>query len=139
VELSCKLLSHLPYSPDLAPCDFFLFPKMKKLLGEKRFASNEEVITETEAYLAEFNLSYFLEERRWAKELSQLEEVVKETAIKTFAKVENHPNPLVRVAVDNDEDPPHRHKREKMALKAKLCSSVSFKALRMVNHLNTVF
>jgi len=23
---------HLPYSPDLAPCDFFLFPKMKLLL-----------------------------------------------------------------------------------------------------------
>jgi histone-lysine N-methyltransferase SETMAR len=46
VELGCKLLSHPPYSPDLAPCDFFLFPNMKKWLGEKRFASNEEVITE---------------------------------------------------------------------------------------------
>jgi hypothetical protein len=30
VELGCKLLSHPPYSPDLAPSDFFLFPNMKK-------------------------------------------------------------------------------------------------------------
>ena len=30
-----KLLPHPPYSPDLAPCDFFLFPKIKKALGKK--------------------------------------------------------------------------------------------------------
>ena len=30
-----EVLRHPPYSPDLAPCDFFLFPKMKnKLAGE---------------------------------------------------------------------------------------------------------
>ena len=30
-----QVLRHPPYSPDLAPCDFFLFPKMKnKLAGE---------------------------------------------------------------------------------------------------------
>ena len=28
-----KLLSHPPYSPDLAPADFFLFPKLKKELA----------------------------------------------------------------------------------------------------------
>jgi len=34
---------------------------MKKWLGGKRFASNEEVIAETEAYLyKEFDQSYFL-------------------------------------------------------------------------------
>jgi [histone H3]-lysine36 N-dimethyltransferase SETMAR len=32
-----KLLPHLPYRPDLAPCDFFLFPKLKKALGGKRY------------------------------------------------------------------------------------------------------
>lgn len=31
------MLPHPPYSPDLAPCDFFLFPKIKKELGGKRF------------------------------------------------------------------------------------------------------
>jgi len=46
---------------------------MKKWLGGKRFASNEEVIAETEAYLyKEFDQSYFLNgikmlEYRWAK------------------------------------------------------------------------
>lgn len=32
-----NLVAHTPYSPDLAPCDFFLFPKIKKELREKRF------------------------------------------------------------------------------------------------------
>ena len=31
------LLPHPLYNPDLAPCDFFLFPKIKKQLGGKRF------------------------------------------------------------------------------------------------------
>jgi histone-lysine N-methyltransferase SETMAR len=28
-----KLLSHPPYSPDLTPADYFLFPKLKKEKG----------------------------------------------------------------------------------------------------------
>ena len=31
-----------PYSPDLAPCDFFLFPKLKKPMKGRRFATVEE-------------------------------------------------------------------------------------------------
>ena len=31
------------YSLDLAPCDFFIFPRMKKVLKGKRFADVEEV------------------------------------------------------------------------------------------------
>ena len=27
-----EVLGHPPYSPDLAPCDFFLFPTLKKIL-----------------------------------------------------------------------------------------------------------
>ena len=34
-----------PYSPDLAPCDFFLFPKLKRPLKGRRF----ETIPETNA------------------------------------------------------------------------------------------
>ena len=72
VELRYELLSHPPCSPDLASCDFYLFPNMKKWLGGKRFASNEEVIAETETYFKEFDQSYFLNdikmlEYRWAK------------------------------------------------------------------------
>lgn len=71
-ELHYELLPHPPYSPDLAPCDFFLFPNMKTWLGGKKFSSNEEVIVETEAYFEEFDKSYFLEglkkwQKRWEK------------------------------------------------------------------------
>jgi len=37
------VLEHAPYSPDLAPCDFFLFPKIKSALKGTRFESMEKV------------------------------------------------------------------------------------------------
>lgn len=72
VELRYKLLPHPPYSPDLAPCDFFLFPNLKKSLAGKKFLSNEEVIAATEAYFADLEKNYFLDgikklEHRWTK------------------------------------------------------------------------
>lgn len=71
-ELRYELVPHPPYSPDLAPCDYYLYPNLKKWLGGKRFGSNEEVITETEAYFEGFQKSYYLEgikklEDRWTK------------------------------------------------------------------------
>ncbi|KAG5322721.1 MOS1T transposase, partial [Pseudoatta argentina] len=71
IELHYALLPHAPYSPDLASCDFFLFPNLKKWLGGKKFTSNEEVIAETEAYFAEFD-KYFSKglkewQKRWEK------------------------------------------------------------------------
>ena len=38
-----KVVQHPPYSPDLAPCDFFLFPRMKNSLKGKRFQSTQEL------------------------------------------------------------------------------------------------
>ena len=37
VKHSITVLPHPPYSPDLAPCDFFLFPMLKRPLKERRF------------------------------------------------------------------------------------------------------
>jgi len=37
------VFEHAPYSPDLAPCDFFLLPKIKSALKRTRFESMEEV------------------------------------------------------------------------------------------------
>ena len=37
------ILDHPPYSPDLAPCDFFPFPKVKSALKGTRFESVEAV------------------------------------------------------------------------------------------------
>ncbi|PNF22514.1 hypothetical protein B7P43_G14380 [Cryptotermes secundus] len=42
---------HPPYSPDLAPCDFFLFPKMKIKLKGRRFDTVEEIQAETQTVL----------------------------------------------------------------------------------------
>jgi len=36
-------LQQLPYSPDLAPCDFFLFPRLKKVLKGHRFEATEDI------------------------------------------------------------------------------------------------
>lgn len=37
------LLPHPPYSPDLAPCDFFLFPRIKKELKNRHFDNVENL------------------------------------------------------------------------------------------------
>ena len=50
-EWHFQLLLQPPYSPDLAPSDYWLFADLKRMLQEKRFGSNEEVISETEVYL----------------------------------------------------------------------------------------
>jgi len=42
-DLKYELLEHSPYSSDLAPSDFHLFPNLKKFVTGKRFGSNEEV------------------------------------------------------------------------------------------------
>ncbi|XP_050516736.1 protein GVQW3-like [Diabrotica virgifera virgifera] len=41
------VFEHPPYSPDVAPCDFFLFPKIKSALKGIRFESMEEVKRKT--------------------------------------------------------------------------------------------
>lgn len=42
---------HLPYSPDLASCDFFLFPKLKIKMKSRRFVSVEDIQTESRAVM----------------------------------------------------------------------------------------
>lgn len=39
-----QLLQHPPYSPDLAPCDFFVFPKVKKVLRGQIFNNENEAV-----------------------------------------------------------------------------------------------
>jgi hypothetical protein len=36
-------LDHAPYSSNLAPSDFHLFPKMKEFLGDKQMTTDEDV------------------------------------------------------------------------------------------------
>jgi hypothetical protein len=41
------VLPHHPSPPDLAPCDFFFFPRLKEKLRGRRFLSAEEIVTAT--------------------------------------------------------------------------------------------
>lgn len=41
--LGCQLLDHPPYSPDLAPMDFRIFPVVKSALKGQRFDSFQEL------------------------------------------------------------------------------------------------
>ena len=38
-----SFVPHPPYSPDLAPADFFLFPKLKTTLKGRRYQTVEEI------------------------------------------------------------------------------------------------
>ena len=58
------------YSPDLAPCDFYVFPKMKLRLKGRCFASIEEVQAESQQILntltlADFNECFQTWQNRW--------------------------------------------------------------------------
>jgi hypothetical protein len=59
-----------PYSPDLALCDFFLFPKMKLKLKGLRFGTTEEIQAESQRVLDTLTENNFQEafqkwRRRW--------------------------------------------------------------------------
>lgn len=42
-ERNIAVLDHPPYSPDLAPCDFFLFPKLKGVIKGVHFPDVEAI------------------------------------------------------------------------------------------------
>jgi hypothetical protein len=47
-DMHYELLEHPPYSPDLVPSDFCLFPKLKLFLAGQRFSSNQSDRTSKE-------------------------------------------------------------------------------------------
>ncbi len=47
-----KMVAHPPYSPDLAPADFFLFPKMKKYLAGMRHDTLAQVKASVQQFYA---------------------------------------------------------------------------------------
>jgi len=51
VENKMAVIPRPPYSPDLAPCDFFLFPKMKLKLKGSRFDTIEEIQAKSQRVL----------------------------------------------------------------------------------------
>ena len=66
------VLPQPPYSPDLAPADFFLFPKLKSTLKGRRFEYIEEIKTNSLAHLRSIPKTAFQEcfrklKKRWQR------------------------------------------------------------------------
>jgi hypothetical protein len=64
------VILHSPYSPDLAPSDIFLFPKLKLKLKGLRFDTIEEIQTESQRILDT------LTEKKFQEALLKMEETV---------------------------------------------------------------
>ena len=69
---STHIIPQPPYSPDLAPCDFWLFPKLKRPLQGHRFDTIEEIQAESKKALKaipeiEFNKCFDDWKKRWHK------------------------------------------------------------------------
>jgi histone-lysine N-methyltransferase SETMAR len=76
-------LKHPPYSPDLAPSDFSLFPKLKLFPLVRVFSSNQEAIAAVEGYFADLMKNYYRDEimalgHRWNNCISLKGDYVKE-------------------------------------------------------------
>jgi hypothetical protein len=55
------IIPYPPYAPNLAPCEFFLFPKMKLKLKEHRLDITEEIQAEPERVLDTLTENVFQE------------------------------------------------------------------------------
>lgn len=71
-QTETTIAPHPPYSPDLAPCDFFLFPKLKMSLKGRRFHTVEEIEVESQTVLntvqeRDFRTAFQALQNRWAR------------------------------------------------------------------------
>ena len=71
-ECGFQIVQHPPYSPNLAPSDYYLFPNLKKHLAGTRFASDDDVIKAVEGYMDTGDETFYSEgirklQHRWRK------------------------------------------------------------------------
>lgn len=81
---STNVIDQVLYSPDLAPCDFFLFPKLKLLLRGNRFESIDEMKAESLCVLKAIPQDAYEKcfrdwQNRWHKCILQKGTTLKET------------------------------------------------------------
>jgi hypothetical protein len=53
------IIHHPSYSPDLAPCNFALFPKLKTKLKGRHFETVSDIQRELQAVIDSINENYF--------------------------------------------------------------------------------
>lgn len=67
-----EILDHPPYSPDLAPSDFHLFPKLKEFIRGTKFEDDDAVMAAVKEFFESRDNDFFLEgirklEKRYSK------------------------------------------------------------------------
>jgi transposase len=67
------VLPHPPYSPDLAPSDFHLFPKLKEHVKTQHFSCDEQVKSAMRKWFKKQNTQFF--KGRISKNIEVLAEV----------------------------------------------------------------
>ncbi|UYV74413.1 hypothetical protein LAZ67_11003474 [Cordylochernes scorpioides] len=71
-KINTVMMPQPPYSPELAPCDFFLFPKLKRPMKGRRYATLDEIKTASKEELKKIFKNDFLKcfedwKNRWHK------------------------------------------------------------------------
>ena len=67
-----KVLNHPLYSPDLCPCDFFLFPRLKKMLSGNKYMSRSSLGSAIYQCLQQVPKEDYLSAfREWVKRLQK--------------------------------------------------------------------
>ena len=59
-ECGFEVLPHPPYSLDMAPSDFYLFPQLKSNIRGAQFGNNEGVIAAVNEYLQDQENDFYL-------------------------------------------------------------------------------
>ena len=68
-----KVLNHPPYSPDLSPCYFFLFPRLKKMLSGNKYTSRRSLGSAIYQCLQQIPKEDYLSAfRDWVKKLQKM-------------------------------------------------------------------
>ena len=63
----CEQFNHPPYSPDLAPSDYYLFRNLESHLHGTRFRDNDELKAATEAWFEDQIDDFNFKGIDWAK------------------------------------------------------------------------
>jgi len=61
ISLKFSVVLHPPYSPDLAPSDFWLFPKLKEMLKGQHFSSDAEVEAVVRKWISSQPETFFMD------------------------------------------------------------------------------
>ena len=72
LNAASRFIPHPPYSPDIAPLDFYLLPNWKTNLCGRNFGSNEDVIDAVDEYLGDQEEHFYFEgisklQQHWRK------------------------------------------------------------------------